>query len=210
METNDLRALDKELYHPSTKTPVIVEVPHLRYLMIDGSAEPGGDDFQARMQALFSIAYPLKFAARKQLGIHYPVMPPEGLFWDPSGKPLTDEAQNATMLWTLMIVVPEQISVALLNEVCEAVKRKKGAEAGPVDEVVLKDFAEGTCVQLMHLGPYDQEAGTIERMREFAAGQGYELTGKHHEIYIGDPSKGKPEKVKTILRHPIRKASGPA
>lgn len=205
METIDLRTMYKHLYRPSAKKPVIVEVPRMRFLMVHGSAYPGKPEYLARMQALFTIAYPLKFAAKSELGISYPVMPPEGLYWDPSGAPLTDESQDQTMLWTLMSLVPDEITPEFMDRVREDVRRKKGDDVPPIDELVIEDYIEGTSVQVMHIGPYDAEMPTIERMQAFAAEQGYEMAGKHHEIYLGDPNKSGPEKLKTVLRYPVRK-----
>lgn len=205
METIDLRSMYKELYRPSAKSPVIVEVPRMRFLMVHGSAYPGKPEYIARMQALFTVAYPLKFTAKKELGIDYPVMPPEGLYWDPTGAPLTDVSQDATMLWTLMSLVPDDVTPEFMAHVRDEVKRKKGEDVPPVDELVIEDYIEGTCVQVMHIGPYDAELPTIGRMREFAAEKGYGMAGKHHEIYLGDPNKAAPEKLKTILRSPVRR-----
>jgi hypothetical protein len=197
--TLDLRKDLKHLYKPSAKQPVLVDVPPMRFLAIDGAGPPGGDAFQAVMQALFTVAYSVRFAAKKRLDLVYPVMAPEGLYWDVGGGPLEPGGPPENMAWTLQIMLPDEVPQEFVEEVRgEAAAKGKGGPS--LGDVKVRVFDEGRCVQIMHIGPYDAEAATIERLAAFAAQEGYRLTGKHHEIYMGDPRRSAPEKLKTTLR----------
>jgi len=200
----DLRKDLKYLYVPSAKKASLVEVPTMRFLAIDGAGQPGGESFQAAMQALFTMAYSVRFAAKKRLDLDYPVMASEGLYWNVDGGPLTAEDGPEKMAWTLQIMLLDQVPPDFVEEVrAEAAARGKG---GPLlGEVQIRVFAEGTSVQIMHIGPYSAEPATTERLIAFAAEQGYEITGRHHEIYIGDPNRTSPEKLKTGLRYGVTK-----
>lgn len=204
--TLDLRKDLKHLYVPSAKKPALVEVPSMRFFAIDGVGQPDGERFQTAMQALFTMAYSVRFAAKKRLDLDYPVMAPEGLYWNVDGGPLAADDGPDEMAWTLQLMVPDQVPADFVEELrAEATAKGKG---GPLlGEVQIRAFAEGRCVQIMHVGPYDAEAATIERLIAFAIEQGYEITGRHHEIYIGDPRSSAPEKLKTALRYGVTKSA---
>jgi len=217
MKTLDLKKELKAYYQPSAKKPTILQVPRFQFTMIDGTIEKGSEpglspDFAEATQALYGIAYTLKFMLkkRKQDPIDYPVMALEGLWGVTDGH--FDITVKDNWSYTLMILQPEVISVDLFAEAVEQVKKKKG-DSPALSRVRLEHFEEGLCVQVMHIGPYATEPATIESMRAFAAEQGYHdrvgPNGRHHEIYLGDPRKANPAKMKTVLRHPIEKVSIP-
>jgi len=202
--TLDLRKDLKHLYLPSAKEPALVDVPSMRFFAIDGAGKPGGERFQGAIQALFTMAYSVRFAAKKRLDLDYPVMASEGLYWNVDGGPLTLEDGPDKMAWTLQLMLPDQVPSEFVEEVrAEAAAKGKGGPS--LGEVKLRTFAEGLSVQVMHIGPYDTETATMERLVAFAAERGYEITGRHHEIYIGDPNRTKPEKLKTALRYGVTK-----
>jgi hypothetical protein len=207
METLDLRKQYKNLYAPSAKTAQLVEIPALKFVMIDGRIEEGrlpaeSPNFVNAMQALYGITYTLKFTfrQRKDMPIDYPVMPSEGLWWVEDGK--FDIRDASGWRWTLMILQPDFIDEGSFAEALQQMRKKKGDQPG-FDLLRLETFCEGPCVQIMHIGPYSTEPDTITRLYAYAATQGRSLRGKHHEIYVGNPLRSAPEKLKTILRQPV-------
>lgn len=213
MKTLDLKKELKHLYAPSAKNPEIVQVPRLQFAMIDGAIEKGFEPgnspaFAEATQALYSISYTLKFMLKKRTTnpIDYPVMPLEGLWWVEDG--MFDITVKDNWFFTVMILQPDVITNDVFSEGLEQVRKKKG-DSPVLSKLRLAHFEEGICVQVMHIGPYSTEPATVERMRAFALENGYRdrvgPTGKHHEIYLGDPRKAKPERLKTILRHPLEK-----
>jgi hypothetical protein len=212
MKTLELKKEFKYLYAPSAKKVEIVKVPKLQFVMIDGRIEKGYEpgnspSFAEATQALYSISYTLKFMFKKREidPIDYPVMPLEGL-WGLEDTSL-DVGKKDNWTFTLMILQPDIITKKVFAEGLEQVRKKKG-DSPALSKLRLANFKEGTCVQVMHIGPYPTEPATIERMRAFALENGYHdnvgPNGLHHEIYIGDPRKAAPEKLKTVLRHPLR------
>lgn len=206
----DLKKQLRHLYRPGPKAPTLVDVPTMRFLMLDGVDDVGGPAFTAGFEALFGLAYPVKFAAGKRLGLNYPVLPAEGLYWDEDEGPLASLADAEHVAWRLMIMLPDAVPREFVDEVRDKVAGKK--DLSRLADVRVQSFTEGTCVQLLHVGPYTEETPTIERMRAFAEGKGLEFAGAHHEIYLGDPNRAAAEKLKTGLRHPVRpkKQSDPA
>lgn len=200
----DLKKEYKQLFNPSAKTPALVEVPKLQYLMLDGTGDPNNTAaYQPKVETLFSLAYTLKFMLKKAGTLDYGVTSLEGLWWveDYSQFSL---AERTNWLWTLLILQPEQVTPAHLAEAAAEVERKKGLEL--VHQVRLESLEEGTAAQVMHLGPYAAEEPTVKRLHEFITENGYELTGKHHEIYLSDPRRAAPEKMKTVIRQPVKRA----
>jgi len=213
MKTLDLKKDLKRFYLPSSRKPEIIEVPRFQFAMIDGAIEKGSEPgkspaFTEATQALYSIAYTLKFMLKKRKtnAIDYPVMALEGLWWVKDGK--FDITVKDNWLYTLMILQPEVITPAIFIEGLLEVKRKRG-DSPCLSKLRLESFEEGLTVQMMHIGPYATEPITLATMLAFATEQGYHdrvgLGGKHHEIYLGDPRKADPSKLKTVLRHPINK-----
>ena len=207
MPTIDLKAQRKDLYAPSARDPALVDVPTMRCLMIDGSGDPNtAPAYREAVEALYALSYALKFAyKRAPAALDYLVMPLEGLWAlpdgrPPDGQPLTP-ARKATFAWTMLIRQPDDTTATLVEELRHEVARKKSLPALPA--LRLETFHEGRAAQIMHHGPYDDEAPTIARLHAFIEEQGYTPRGKHHEIYLGDPRRTAPEKLRTVLRQPV-------
>ena len=194
------------LYSPSPRHPGIVEVPDLAFLMIDGRGDPStSEEYEDALQALYGAAYTLKFTLKKaEPERDFKVAPLEGLWWADEEVPTMAELQRDrdAWNWTMMIAVPDAVTAAEVTAAAEAAAKRRELPAAA--RVRLERFAEGLAAQIMHVGPYADEAPTIERLHAFAAEQGYELRGRHHEIYLGDPRRTAPERLKTVLRHPVR------
>ena len=206
----DLKKKYKHLYLPPAKKVGVVDVPPLNFIMVDGQIEEGiqvaeSKAFQEAVTALYGLAYTLKFTSKLQKvdPIDFTVMALEGLWWSETGEFSLEKTGD--WLWTIMIMQPEHITDEMFQEAREEVKRKKG-ESEALSQARFETFHEGLSVQIMHIGPYSEEPATIERMIAFAEENGYEMRGKHHEIYIGDPRRSKPENLKTVLRHPVKKS----
>ncbi|MEP7136610.1 MAG: GyrI-like domain-containing protein [Chloroflexota bacterium] len=213
MKILDLKKDLKTLYQPSAKKVEIIKVPRLQFAMIDGAIEkdkePGNSPaFQEATQALYSISYTLKFMLKKRKtnAADYPVMALEGLWWVEDG--MFDITVKDNWFYTLMILQPDVITKDVFEEGLAEVIKKKG-DSPALSKLRLTNFEEGLCMQIMHIGPYATEPTTVERMRAFALENGYRdrvgPNGKHHEIYLGDPRKADPAKLKTVLRHPLEK-----
>ncbi|MFH1908512.1 MAG: GyrI-like domain-containing protein [Chloroflexota bacterium] len=205
----DLRKELKYLYAPSAKKVEIVEVPRFQFAMIDGQIEAGegpstSASFQEALQALYGISYTLKFTAklRKENPIDYPVMALEGLWWVKSGEFSFERKED--WLYILMMLQPDFISAEMYAEALEQLRKKRGDNPS-LAKMRLESFEEGLSMQIMHIGPYDDEPATIEKMDAFARENGYRPRGKHHEIYLSDPRRAEPARLKTVLRHPIEK-----
>ena len=193
----------KHLYRPSAKEFVVVDVPPMNFLMIDGHGDPNTtQEYQNAVEALYGVAYKLKFMSKKEKGMDYIVPPMEGLWWVENMEKFTTESKSAWD-WTMMIMQPEWITQEMFEEALKQVEKKKNPPA--LSGLRLEVYHEGLTVQIMHIGPYNAEGPTIARMHTFIVENGYEPAGKHHEIYLGDPRKVAPERLKTVLRQPIRK-----
>ena len=209
----DLKKQFKHLYQPSPKKIEVLTIPPLQFAMIDGAIEKGSEPGKSPMfaeatQALYGLAYTLKFMLKKREtdAVDYPVMPLEGLWWVEDGK--FEVAVKDNWHYTLMIMQPEVITKDLFEEARELVRKKKG-ESGALARLRLASLEEGLCVQVLHVGPYADEPATVDRMREFMQQSGLRdlvgPPGKHHEIYMNDPRRTVAAKLKTVLRHPVAK-----
>jgi len=191
-------ATDKELYGASAKQPSFIDVPEMNFLMLDGSGDPNQPGaFQDAIQALYSLSYGAKFMLKKA-GVEFKVSPLEGL-WGSAGGFVPVE--KGGWRWTAMIRQPAALTPAVLEKVKADAVRKKPLPSLP--RVRLEPFREGFSAQIMHIGPYSAEAPTIERLHEFIKSHGYRPSGRHHEIYLGDPRRSAPERLKTLLRQSI-------
>ena len=213
MEKLDLKQELKYLYGPSAKKIEIVDVPAMNFIMIDGAIEPGmapgtSPLFAENTGALYSAAYTLKFAAkqRKDNPVDYPVMALEGLWWVEDGT--FDIQKPGNWKYTLMIMQPELVTAEMFADAVAQMRKKKGDQPG-FAHLRLERFTEGLCVQAMHIGPYATEPATVAKMQAFMQQNGcldlVGLGGKHHEIYMGDPRRADPTKLKTVLRHPVKR-----
>jgi hypothetical protein len=186
----------------------VVDIPDFLFVMIDGKMEKGkspGESpaFREAMTARYGASYTLKFMSklRKKNPIDYPVMALEGLWWVQGGK--FDITKPENWRWRAMMMLPDHITPKMFAEALDKIRAKRPSPS--VERLRLERFREGLCVQAMHAGPYAAEPATIERLNAFAAENGYALRGRHHEIYLSDPRRTAPEKLKTVLRHPVEK-----
>lgn len=186
----------------------ILGVPTMQYVMVDGHGDPNtSPQYVAAVEALYRVSYALKFASKRELGRDYVVMPLEGLWWADDMETFTSRRDKSMWRWTMMVMTPDWISGDLFATVVQQVRTQ---EAPPrPDQLRLVSLAEGLCVQTLHVGSYDDEAGVLERMHsEFIPVNGLRMTGKHHEIYLSDPRRTAPEKLRTILRQPVERVEG--
>jgi hypothetical protein len=212
METLDLRKQYKPLYNPSAKKVELVQVPNFQFALLDGDIEPGhgpssSPSFQAALEALYGISYTLKFMIklRKETPVDYPVMALEGLWGVADFDRATFDITSPTgWQYTVMIMQPDLITPEIFQDGLVQLRKKRGDQPA-IAKLRLEHFEEGLCIQTMHLGPYATEMETVAKMDAFAAANGYTLHGRHHEIYMGDPRKAATEKLRTVLRHPVRR-----
>ena len=198
----DLKKELKHLYNPSPKEVVIVEVPKMNFLMIDGLGDPNTfQDYKDAVEALFSLSYSLKFMIKKTKAVDYAVMPLEGLWWVDDMSKISAEDKDAWK-WTSMIMQPEQVAEDSIAKAIEELKKKK--KMSTLSKIRFESFHEGTSAQIMYIGPFSDEGPTIQNIHEFIRQNGCTLEGRHHEIYLSDPRKVAPEKMKTILRQPMK------
>jgi hypothetical protein len=192
----------RELYAPPRKF-VVVDVPKMQFLMVDGHGNPNvALEYQQALEALYAVAYKIKFISKKQLGRDYVVPPLEGLWWAEDMETFTSARDKSRWDWTMMIMTPDWISNEVFIEALESVR--KGKNPASLNKVRLECYHEGLSVQIMHIGSYDDEGPTIIEMhKEFLPQNDFHENGKHHEIYLGDPRKVAPEKLKTVLRQPV-------
>lgn len=182
----------------------VVEVPEMRYLMVDGQGDPNTSPaYTAALEALYPVAYTLKFASARELGRDYVVPPLEGLWWADDMTSFTSARDKSRWHWTMMLMVPEWVPDDLVAAAMAKVAAKKDPPAR-LDEVRLETLTEGLCVQTLHVGSFDDEAPVLARMHdEFIPDAGLRLSGKHHEIYFSDFRRVAPEKLRTLLRQPV-------
>ena len=203
MKKIDYKKELKHIYTASVKDPVIVEVPEMNFIMIDGQGDPNTSEmYKDAVGALFSISYTLKFMIKKSdIEIDYGVMPLEGLWWaDDMSKFSTGDKDS--WKWTAMIMQPEYATMKLYAEAKDMVRKKKDMEI--ISRLRYESFREGKVAQILHLGPFSEEGPTIERLHKFIEESKYTLTGKHHEIYLSDINRTAPEKWRTIIRQPMK------
>jgi hypothetical protein len=203
MEKLDLKKKWKHLYQSSQKEVTFVVVPPLTYLMVDGEGDPNTSTaFQQAVEVLYSLSYTLKFSFKKSPEpVDYGVMPLEGLWWanDPR---VFHSRDKSTWKWTAMILQPDFIGRKEVDAAFDEVRRKKNPKA--LDRVRLETLTEGPSAQILYVGPFADEGPTIQRIHDFIHAAGKELRGKHHEIYLSDLRRTAPEKLKTIIRQPMR------
>lgn len=201
----DFKKTLRNLYNPPKAEFVVVEVPTLNYLMVDGHGVPGVvAAYQEALEALYAVAYKLKFMSKKTLARDYVVPPLEGLWWAEDMDHYTVKRDKSKWDWTMMIMTPDWIDDGMLETAVAEVQAKKNPPA--LSKLRLESLDEGLAAQIMHFGSYDDESPTLMYLHnEWLPQNGYTENGKHHEIYLSDPRKVAPEKLKTVLRQPIRK-----
>jgi hypothetical protein len=203
MKKIDLKKEQKQLYNPSAKMFSIVDVPCMNFLMVDGVGDPNrAPAYVEAIEALYAVAYGLKFKIKKDGAVDYSVMPLEGLWWVDDMRLFSAEHKEAWQ-WTMMIAQPEFVTVEHFAETVSEVKQKKSLPA--LAKIKFEPYHEGTAAQIMYIGPFADEGPTIAKLHTYISEGGYTLDGKHHEIYLSDPRKTAPEKLKTIIRQPFKK-----
>lgn len=206
MRKIDFRKELKYLYNPSVKEVIIVDVPKMNFLMIDGRGDPNNSkEFKVAIEALYGMSYVIKFILKHaKKGNEYIVPPLEGLWWVDNNA-VFDMEDRKNWKWTLMIMQPQFVTSSYIAKAFEKINKKKpGID---FSKIRFESFHEGPSAQIMHIGSYSAEEPVIKKMQEFIKKNGYELSGKHHEIYLSDPRKSVPEKMKTVLRQPIKKVA---
>lgn len=201
MKKVDLKKELKELYVPSSKEVSIVKVPKMNFLMIDGIGDPNTSKaYSDSIETLYSVSYSIKFILKKEKEIDYVVMPLEGLWWTEDMSQFSTKNKDKWK-WTSMIMQPDFVDKKVFEMAFEQVKIKKNLLM--LSKIRFQSFNEGLSVQIMYIGPYSAETPTIEKLHKFVKESGHNLRGKHHEIYLSDPRKTAPERIKTIIRQPI-------
>ena len=192
----------KHLYGSSSKKVVIVEVPSMNYFMVDGEGGPAAESYQQAIEALYGLSFTVKLDVKKGVGPDYTVMPLEGLWWAKDITAFSADRKDEWQ-WKMMIMQPDHVTAKHVNAATKQLREKKNPLA--LDKIRFESYHEGPSVQILHIGPYDDEGPTIAQMHKFIDENGYQLHMKHHEIYLSDPRRSKPEKLKTVLRQPITK-----
>ncbi|MHA2397600.1 MAG: GyrI-like domain-containing protein [Promethearchaeota archaeon] len=201
----DFKKKFKELYLPGKDEVVIVEVPEMQFLMIDGMGSPGdSQEYLDALAALYPIAFKTKFLSKAK-GKDYVVPPLEGLWWADDMEDFI-EGNRDKWKWTMMIMQPDWITQEMINEAIIINKEKKPELADLFAKLRLENYKEGKVAQIMHVGPYSEEGPTVQKVHDFIAKLGGSFDGynnKHHEIYLSDPRKANPETMKTVIRQPF-------
>ena len=195
----------KAIYNPSPKAPTIVEVPTMQFLMIDGKGDPNNSaEYTAAVESLYSLSFPMKIALKKQDVVDYSVGPLEGQWWVADGTPVS-YTDRTNWRWTMMIMQPPQVTAEYFEQTRQAALKKKPEL--PLAQVRLESLTEGLVAQIIHFGPYSAEPPTVDKLHSFIEMQGYHprAHSHHHEVYLSDPRRVEPDKLKTILRQPIEK-----
>jgi len=211
MNKLDYKKEFKDLYNPKT-TPSVIDVPAMKFIQISGRGSPNEPEgeYQKAVELLYALTYTIKMSAKfgdaPKDYVDYVVPPLEGLWWIDSGDP-EDFTQKSKYCWISMIRQPDFVNEEMFLKACNEVENKKHLDT---EKAVLTTFTEGLCVQCMHIGPFDDEPATIEKIKAFIKENRLACdlsdTRKHHEIYLSDPRKINTDKMRTILRYPVRKA----
>ncbi len=204
MSKIDFKKELKAFYGTTAREFELIDVPEFKFLMIDGHGNPNtAQEYQEALEALYAIAYKLKFTSKKNLGKDYVVPPLEGLWWAADMTAFISGNKD-DWDWTMMIMQPPWITTEMFEQTCTLVQKSKNPKA--LDKLRLQSYHEGLSVQILHRGSYDEEAPTIARLHsEYMPENKLNEAGKHHEIYLSDPRRVAPEKLKTILRQPVKR-----
>ncbi|GAA1620588.1 GyrI-like domain-containing protein [Catellatospora bangladeshensis] len=205
LDKYDVKKAFRELYAPPSRDFAVVDVPELRYLAVDGHGDPNTSAaYVNAVEALYGVAYAVKFASRKAGGRDFTVGPLEGL-WRADDPSVFLTRDKTAWSWTMMISQPDWVTEDMVRAAVAAVAAKKQNPA--LAELRLRSLAEGRCVQILHVGSYDDEAPTLKRLHDrYLPEHGLTFNGDHHEIYLSDPRRTEPAKLKTILRQPVKAA----
>jgi hypothetical protein len=202
----DLKKALSPFFSPP-RDPVLIDVPELGWLMIDGhgapeeSATQPSTEFQQSFQAIFPVVYTIKFRLKRD-GLVMPILPLEALWFTGPDGGFDMNVPPERWGWRVLMAVSHDVTPQIFDEAVAEVRRKKG-DSDALSKLRFERWREGRCAQVMHIGPYSEERPTIERLHAFIADQGLRQRGAHHEIYLGDPRRGDPSKLKTVLRQPV-------
>ena len=201
----DYKKTQKEFYQPNAKDPVIIDVPEMQFLMIDGMGSPGdSQEYQDALSVLYPISFRTKFLSKAK-SKDYVVPPLEGLWWADDMNDFT-EGNRDKWKWTMMIRQPDWITQDMINEAIAITKEKKPELLKLLPKLRLEKYKEGKTAQIMHIGPYSEEGSTVQKVHDFIKEKGGNFDGlerKHHEIYLSDPRKANPATMKTVIRQPF-------
>lgn len=212
MEKLDFKKLYKDLYRPG-REPCVIQVPEIRFLQVDGRGDPNepGGAYQSALELLYTLTYTIKMSPKSGSApdgyVEYVVPPLEGLWWTEQGSFGSGGGDKSAFCWTAMIRQPDFVTPEVFAWAAQAAEKKKPHL--DIKKARLASFTEGLCVQCMHIGHYDTESATIEKIERYARENGltFDLSEKrrHHELYLNDPRKVAAHQIKTILRYPVRK-----
>jgi hypothetical protein len=204
MDKVDFKKELKHLYAPSKREFQIVDVPEMNFLKVDGQGDPNtAAEYAEALETLYAVAYKVKFWSKKA-GRDYVVPPLEGLWWAEDMDAFTSARDKSSWNWTMMIMTPDWITMELVERACEEAGEKKDLPA--LEKLHWEMYQEGLSVQILHLGSYDAEGPVLLQLHEeWMPENGFQFNGLHHEIYLSDPRRVEADKLKTILRQPIRK-----
>ena len=205
MDKTDLKAERKDLYAPPAARFVEVDVPEMTFLAVDGHGNPNtSQDYREAVEALFAVSYAVKFASKRELGRDYVVMPLEGL-WTADDLAAFVRRDKDAWSWTMLIRQPDWVDSSVISRAQDGA-RAKGLPA--LSELRVTTLTEGLCVQRLHVGSYDDEGPVLRELHEeYLPARGLLPTGRHHEIYLGDPRKAAPERLRTVLRQPVTRGT---
>jgi DNA-binding PadR family transcriptional regulator len=202
----DVKRAHKELYAPKNTDWALVDVPAQQFIAVDGSGDPNtSEEYKRAVEALYAVAYTLKFAGKREGGRDFVVAPLEGLWWADDPTAFTSRAK-AAWHWTMLISLPDWVNVAVTEEAKHAALAKK--KLPTIAKVSHHRLAEGNCAQALHIGSYDDEGPLLARLHgEYLEAHNLRLAGPHHEIYLSDPRRVEPAKLRTVLRQPVAPVS---
>ncbi|WP_405695781.1 GyrI-like domain-containing protein [Streptomyces sp. NBC_01185] len=205
MPPYDVKRELRQCYAPRNTDWELVDVPAQQFIAVDGRGDPNTSEAYARaVEALYSVAYTLKFTGRRTGDRDFVVGPLEGLWWSDRMEVFTSRDKDAWQ-WRMLISRPDWITEALVDEAKETALAKKGLPA--IADVRHETLHEGPSAQLLHVGPYDDEGPVLAALHdEYLAANGLRMTGLHHEVYLGDPRRTEPARLRTVLRQPVRSA----
>ncbi|MGH3736321.1 MAG: GyrI-like domain-containing protein [Micromonosporaceae bacterium] len=203
MTRYDVKRALKQCYAPTNADWALVDVPPQQFIAIDGQGDPNTSaDYARAVAALYAVAYTIKFTSKRSLGRDFVVGPLEGLWWSDNPEVFTTRAKDAWH-WRMLISQPDWITGDLIDEARQAALAKKGLST--IADVRREALHEGTSAQVLHIGPYDDEGPVLATLHhEYLAVHHLRMSGHHHEIYLGDPRRTEPARLKTILRQPVR------
>lgn len=205
MTRYDIKQELKQCYAPRNRDWALVDVPAQRFIAVDGSGDPNTSaDYARAVEALYNVAYTIKFASKRTLDRDFVVGPLEGLWWSDRPEVFTARDKDAWQ-WRMLISQPDWITEDFIDDAKQTALAKKGLPA--IADVRYEPMHEGLCAQVLHIGPYDDEGPILAELHgEYLAANNLRMTGHHHEVYLGDPRRSAPAKLRTVLRQPVERA----